>query len=189
MKANEVEAILVLAGIEFTKIVEIDNRYYPETPSYRTARAASPWWKVFTQHGQLVIGRRKRVYAIDWEYTNKRGLVTEDDVTKHNTMVHAWTLLKAVEYMTAWKSLKTVPDSEMFIEYHYISGKEDVVNALSLLVLPGTSPAQICHELQAVLSMVKDLPSDSRISLTCEQAVEQRTYRLKFGKITIVIQP
>lgn len=64
-----------------------------------------PWWIVVTAYGVIQIGWRKRVISINWEATPHRAHVTEDNVTQSDTDVHAWTLLKAAEYLTRLKVL------------------------------------------------------------------------------------
>ncbi len=48
------------------------------------------------------IGWRKRVINIDWTDTPIRKVLTEDDVTKSESMVHAYSTMKALEYLTAF---------------------------------------------------------------------------------------
>lgn len=54
-----------------------------------------------TPKGLIQIGWRKRVISIDWSDTGIRRVVTEDDVTKDDTMVHAYSYAKALAYLTA----------------------------------------------------------------------------------------
>jgi hypothetical protein len=61
---------------------------------------SNPWFLLLTPIGCVKIGRRKRVYSISWETTLLREIITEDDVTKELTLVHAWTYEKLVEYLT-----------------------------------------------------------------------------------------
>jgi hypothetical protein len=58
------------------------------------------WWLVKIHQGYIEIGWRKRVINIDWSETPLRKVITADDVTKEDTMVHAWSVAKAVEYLT-----------------------------------------------------------------------------------------
>ncbi|MCA8938234.1 MAG: hypothetical protein KDB07_00370 [Planctomycetes bacterium] len=46
------------------------------------------------------IGWRKRVVEIDWSDTPVRRLVGKDDVTKTETLIHAWSVGKVVEYLS-----------------------------------------------------------------------------------------
>lgn len=95
---EQVESILTLAGLKPTRMWELVNCYWPNAPTYDDAR--KPWWLAQTEIGLIRIGWRKRVLSIDWEATDHRVIVTEDPVTKQETMVHAWTTSKAVEYLT-----------------------------------------------------------------------------------------
>lgn len=99
MRNEEVCAAFLLAGIVVLETVQIENGYWPE--AYTERRAANPWWKVLTPFGTIVIGKRKRVFNIDWTDTSIRGVVTEDHVTKDETHVHAWSIGKAVDYLAA----------------------------------------------------------------------------------------
>jgi hypothetical protein len=89
-------ALFTLAKIEVLRVWRLPNGYYKDDPE---ANKKSPWWLVKTSAGLVEIGWRKRVIAIDWSDTSIRELITADDVTKDETMVHAWGSLKAVEYL------------------------------------------------------------------------------------------
>lgn len=95
---EETESILSLSGLRPSAMWELANQYWPDSPEYDDAR--HPWWLARTSLGLIQIGRRKRVIAIDWRSTEVRAIVTEDQVTKEETMVHAYTTAKAVEYLT-----------------------------------------------------------------------------------------
>ncbi len=90
-------AIFLLAGIEVTKWHEMANKYWP--PAYADMREAHPWQLAMTAHGPITIGWRKRVISINWEDTPARVIVTPDNVTKSETLVHAYSYLDAVKYM------------------------------------------------------------------------------------------
>lgn len=64
--------------------------------------AASPWWEVdFKNVGPITIGWRKRVIEINWLSTGRKiSGVTDDEVTKSETMVHAYGYSRALEYLT-----------------------------------------------------------------------------------------
>lgn len=94
----EVESIFALSGLKQNRMWELANGYWPDAPTYDDIRR--PWWLVQTEIGLIRIGWRKKVLEIDWESAEFRGLVTEDDVTKGQSMVHAWSTVKAVEYLT-----------------------------------------------------------------------------------------
>ena len=99
MKQEQARGLFVLAGIDVLNMWEIQNQYWPET--YVEERKRSPWWLVKTPKGVIKIGWRKRVILIDWSDTGVNCVVTEDDVTKDEMMVHAWSYVKALEYLTA----------------------------------------------------------------------------------------
>lgn len=92
-------ALFLLAGIEIVKMYELPNQYWPQ--AYPELRTAHPWQLVMTSVGPMKIGWRKRVISISWEDTAIRCVLTEDDVTKDETLVHAWSYQKALEYLTA----------------------------------------------------------------------------------------
>lgn len=101
MEKKVVEALLTLSGIEYQSIWEIANQYVPATEHYAAYRQNNPWWMILTKNGPIIIGRRKRVFSISWSDTDIRFIVTPDDVTKDETLVHAWTVPKALEYLIA----------------------------------------------------------------------------------------
>lgn len=88
MKFLEVQKWFVDAGFEIKAQHQVENQYWPS--AYVELRKNNPWWLVDTQFGQIKIGKRKSVVSISWEDTLVRAEVTMDDVTKDNTMVHAW---------------------------------------------------------------------------------------------------
>jgi hypothetical protein len=101
MDRKTLDAILHLAGIDYIQAYEVENRYWPKAPNYDQIRREQPWWLVWTKHGPILIGWRKRVIQIEWpDLIHKvKCIVTKDDVTKEETLVHAWTTWKAVEYL------------------------------------------------------------------------------------------
>lgn len=92
------EAMFLLSGIAVTQMYEIKNRYWPDGSRYDNVR--SPWFLAKTDLGLIVIGYRKRVLSIDWSDTKVKAIVITDNVTKDDYSVHAWTTVKAVEYLT-----------------------------------------------------------------------------------------
>ena len=127
MKREEVDSLFRLARIPVLCAWEMANQYWPRAiPAdwtnqsdvaaylhYAKLREASPWWLVKTHVGLILIGWRKRVIHIDWMDTTIRATVTQDDVTKSPSMVHAWTTLKALEYLTALgEEIDKVPMAE-----------------------------------------------------------------------------
>lgn len=99
MTEEQAKALFLLAGFNAIRLHRLENKYWPEV--YVELRRNSPWWLVITEFGPIEIGWRKRVIQIDWEDTAARVVVTEDKVTKENTYVHAWSYVKALEYLTA----------------------------------------------------------------------------------------
>lgn len=92
------KALFMLAGIEVASCHELANKYWPD--AYTQLREENPWALMVTSFGPVVIGWRKRVISINWADTKVRAVVTEDSVTKDETLVHAWTYAKALEYLT-----------------------------------------------------------------------------------------
>jgi hypothetical protein len=97
MKKEEMLAIFTLSGIPVLKVWEIKNKYWPE--HYVDLIAKNPWWLVQTPKGLIEIGNRKHVISIDWEDTGINCIVTEDNVTKDDTSVHAWSQQDAITYL------------------------------------------------------------------------------------------
>ncbi len=95
----EAESICTLAGLPPERMWELANGYWPLAPQYDEARR--PWWLVQTAIGLIRMGWRKRVMSIEWDATPHRCVVTIDNVTKDDTMVHASSVAKAVEYLTS----------------------------------------------------------------------------------------
>lgn len=100
MDKEHMLALFVLAGIAVKHAEELPNNYWPKVPEYQKLRDESPWWLAMTEFGPIKIGWRKRVISIEWPSTEVRAFVTEDDTTKSEDYVHAWTYAKAVEYLT-----------------------------------------------------------------------------------------
>ena len=99
MKKEEMQAILLLAGIKVISSQEIMNKYWPRTSNYYECIISNPWWFVTTDIGVITIGWRKRVIHIDWSTTDMKCLIGPDDVTKDETFIHAWSEEKAIEYL------------------------------------------------------------------------------------------
>lgn len=49
----------------------------------------------------IIIGPRKKVYNLAWNDTEVEINVTNDEVTKDKFFVHAWSIAKLLEYLTA----------------------------------------------------------------------------------------
>ena len=103
MERKQLDALLLLAGIEPVAVHEVTNKYWPDNEHYAQIRRDTPWWLVLTKAGPLVIGWRKRVISIDWRDTPVRVLVTADDTTKGEDHVHAWSYGDAVKYLAHLK--------------------------------------------------------------------------------------
>jgi len=62
-----------------------------------------PWFEVTTKVGIITIGWRKRVIEIDWEKTRgtkgSDALFRNEDVTKGDYMIHAWSVSDAKRYI------------------------------------------------------------------------------------------
>lgn len=88
-----------IAGIPVEASWRLENQYWPY--AYAQARAENPWWLAKTPYGLILVGRRKRVWVIEWTETKFRGVITNDQTTKLDYLVHVWTREKLVEYMIA----------------------------------------------------------------------------------------
>lgn len=93
---KEVRAWFVVAGFKDTeKIHLLKNGYDPENEE--------PWFLVKTEFGYVEIGWRHRVLSINWGDTNFEKIITTDDVIKDFYSAHAWSVPKAIEYLTSLK--------------------------------------------------------------------------------------
>ena len=81
-----------------TAVHELPNGYWPQP--YVELRQEHPWALMLTPFGPIMIGWRKRVIHISWTDTPLRKIIVEDDVTKTEDLVHAWSYIKALEYLT-----------------------------------------------------------------------------------------
>ena len=100
---TEAESIVKLAGFPILHTWELANGYWPDSPSYDSVRR--PWWLFMTDVGLIQLGWRKRVLAIDWAACEVRGVVTDADVTKGDTYVHAYRVEDAVACMRELRRL------------------------------------------------------------------------------------
>ena len=108
MTKIEVAGLFVLAKIDVLDMFEIKNKYWGDINPVISAK--EPWWLVKTNYGLVEIGWRKRVISINWRDTKVRKVITSDDTTKEDTYVHAWTIAKALEYLTELSNqLKLIP--------------------------------------------------------------------------------
>lgn len=95
-------APMFVAGFPFDQnlIVEIANCY--------GGGFSDPWVLLKTEFGVIRMGWRKRVIAIHWELCEplvSGEQVTEDDVTKGSGNIHAWSYMKAAEYLASLHAL------------------------------------------------------------------------------------
>ncbi len=111
MKREEVKSIFTLSGFEVLAMKELIDGYgyKSDDPRFFGSYPRTVWWFVKTSFGWIEIGWRKRVIAIDWTDTGIKAAVTEDDVTKDEFKVHAYSFTKAVEYLA---KLKAIGDSQ-----------------------------------------------------------------------------
>ena len=128
MNEEEMRALFLLAGFEISSVYELANEYWPVCEEYSETRRKSPWWLVKTEYGLIKLGWRKRVIEIVWEDTPYRAgksklwdgrdidILTEHEVTKGETYVHAWGYARAVEYLGTLhlrlRQVTHVPDDE-----------------------------------------------------------------------------
>lgn len=109
MKCDEARSLFTLAGFDVLRIKPLPDGYgySPDDERYFETVPRQAWWFVKTPFGWIEIGWRKRVINIDWQDTPYRGVVTEDQVTKDDEMVHAYSLADAVTYLTTLRGRLT----------------------------------------------------------------------------------
>ena len=104
LSKKEIESLFILAGFTVLKIEALINQYGtygdPVCPDYFTQPMREPWWFVKTSAGWIKFGKRKKVFSIEWDDCEFRGVISEDDVTKEDCYIHAWSIEKALEYLT-----------------------------------------------------------------------------------------
>lgn len=183
MQRNEIEALFLLAGINTLGVKQIENEYWPKHPDYDNVRESNPWWRVVTDFGLIVVGRRKKVIQIDWREGNRRGIVTEDDVTKDDTHVHAWSLGKAVSYLQAIKTLPVVdvPLSE-FVYYGCTKFKD-----IDIFIRRFSDTATVEHKIMLhILDTVDPETIPIRLSATISRSSNDKArYVLHVGDLRI----
>jgi hypothetical protein len=103
MTRLEALSLFALAGIPVERVWALVDGYGydPDDTRYFETLPRQVWWLAKTPFGLIQIGWRKRVIHIDWSETAVRRVITDEDVTKSETVVHAWSPAKAVEYLTS----------------------------------------------------------------------------------------
>jgi phage FluMu protein Com len=114
LKETEALSIMELAGIKtIGKPYKLMNAYHSGGGNKQYWH---PWWLIKIEIGFICIGWRKRVIEISWTETPIRAIVTKDELTKDLDFVHAYSVAKAVEYMTEWNRIaKNIPVSVPWI--------------------------------------------------------------------------
>jgi hypothetical protein len=87
---------------ELLKCFPVPPVYVAETSNGYCNRACCEhlkWFQAHTKIGIILIGWRKSVINIDWSATKVRRVISTDDVTKSEIMIHAWGYDKAREYL------------------------------------------------------------------------------------------
>lgn len=103
MKKEQVAGLFSLAGIKTLRFEALIDGYgySPDDPSFYEVPPRLAWWFVKTPCGWIKIGWRKRVINIDWSDTPIRKIITEEETTKDESHVHAWSEEKALTYLKA----------------------------------------------------------------------------------------
>lgn len=97
MNLAEYKKMFIDAGIPIINEHELMNQYWPRVEEYAMLILSNPWWLFETPYGNIKIGPRKRVYVLDWSATPLRQILTDLDVTKSETMLHAYTHSELVD--------------------------------------------------------------------------------------------
>lgn len=135
MNINKLKMIFDLADLPVTGVPrQIPNQYWPDAEAYREIALENPWWVVPVEGGRITIGWRKRVISIDWTESNRRGEITHDDVTKSTRHVHAWSVGKAVEYLSNFRYLKVVGQEDLLAEERETDSVDVAIKRLKELV-------------------------------------------------------
>jgi hypothetical protein len=95
------EELLSCFGDEAIFAKEVPNGYWGDA----AYALESPWFIVTTRIGHIRIGWRKRVVEIEFSESlvklTAEEMFPDEDVTKHDKVVHAWGLSKAMQYVKA----------------------------------------------------------------------------------------
>lgn len=124
MKEENLKSLFTIAGLPILRHWELPNQYWPrpklekgrehEFIRYHALREEFPWWLVRTPFGMIQIGWRKKVIEINWHDTGLAAIdLTTDDVTKFDYLVHAWSELDAVKYLTALRVRLTQREAQL----------------------------------------------------------------------------
>lgn len=101
---EKLKSLFTKAGFTLEHVEVMQNQYHGSSCCY-----ASPWIKVTTQKGPILLGWRKRVINIDWSEsdikTHGSTLFGKEEVTVGKRNVHAWGYDKAVEYLKKLNSV------------------------------------------------------------------------------------
>lgn len=119
LSEQQVRGLFLLAGLTPIKIKPLPDGYgySPEDARYFETLPRQVWYFVKTEFGWVEVGARKRVIHISWEDTRYRGqLMKDEDVTWSDTTIHAWTMPKALEYLTELKHRLYETDSTHVME-------------------------------------------------------------------------
>ncbi len=98
--ANRRVTILQLSSL-FSELIHVE--VIPNEYCLQPCCWSLPWLLVTTKKGDIKVGWRKRVINIDWGLSDieetGHGLFPDEDVTKGDYNIHAWTCFKAKEYL------------------------------------------------------------------------------------------
>jgi hypothetical protein len=102
---RQFRGIFEKVGFKDIRMESLPNEYCP-------CDHCAPWFNVNTEFGPIKIGWRKRVINIDWgaatetlkacDQLPKKSILSlfkDEDVTKDNTYIHAWSLEDAQDYL------------------------------------------------------------------------------------------
>ena len=94
---EKIEIVAIFDGREIY-VEEVDNEY-----TIDIYKKHYPWFIVTTSKGRIKLGWRKRVITISWDESTIEGraedLFPDEDVTKFDKTIHAWSYDKAREYI------------------------------------------------------------------------------------------
>lgn len=198
MTEAKARAVFELAGIGVEKLYKAQNPYWANE---RAMQQNWPMWLCLTAYGIITMHWRKRVISIDWSETEVRCIVTEDDVTKNETSVHAWSYSKAVEYLTALRRSQEIKGcgpqasssvatagfvEEMTVreawrileEYVPIFGDERCISAHKLLLLAA--------EVQEMRQTQETWPSSDLPYMTAAQIRAEMAARRKIAAMSSI---